>query len=66
MRDFATRAAEAGLRLPLSAGLDGEIFDADGDEIAVVDVHRQLVDTEAAAVQQLIIEAVNAAGGYTP
>lgn len=63
MADFATRARESGLLLPLSVGHDGGIVDADGDEIATVDVNRQLVDAEAEAIQLLIVEAVNAAGG---
>ncbi|WP_287061669.1 hypothetical protein [Mesorhizobium sp.] len=38
----------------------GSVVDADGDEVFVVDVHRDKPDDEVTAIATQIVEAVNA------
>ncbi len=53
---------EIKLPLRLSESEVGSVVDADGHEVFVVDVHRDLPDEEVVAIAKEIIAAVNGQG----
>lgn len=53
-----------GITLPLRCEDDGEVFDAKGRNVAQVDPWASLPDEEAMAIGNVLVRAMNTAGGY--
>lgn len=62
--DFRAAAAAAGAPLPWAVGEDGELVDADGKPVLVVDVYCERTAANMQRVLGLLLIAVHTCGGY--
>ncbi|WP_125461456.1 MULTISPECIES: hypothetical protein [Rhizobium] len=65
---YEAALAALGIRLPLShdPSYPGTIIDADGKMVCVADMHGERPDTEAVAIAELVLLAVNVHAGFLP
>ncbi|WP_017978577.1 hypothetical protein [Sphingomonas melonis] len=54
------------MALPVKVGEDGEIVDAAGRLLLIIDVDRQLPDDDVATIQRIVASSLNARGGQKP
>lgn len=54
------------MALPVKIGEDGEVVDAAGRLLLIIDVDRQLPDDDVATIQRIVASSLNARGGQKP